>query len=84
MPNLFWLILELFTLIHCVNSAKTKSGHDSAAALMNNKMSGAILQELDQDVNMVVSGFSLGNAMGMLLLGAKVSFGEKAIVYYEI
>ena len=38
-----------------------------------NQMSENLIQNVDQGENIVVSGYSLGNVMGMLLLGTKVN-----------
>ena len=51
----------------------SKASDVKAAAMINNRMAGELTQNLEQDTNLIVSGFSLGSAMGMLLLGAKVS-----------
>ena len=72
MQILIWLLLK-FSLLYSVFAEKsTKEGGALDAAILNNKMSGVVLQNLDHNINMVFSGYSLGNAMGMLLLGAKV------------
>ena len=73
MISLLWLFMCISNCIVDANSNASVSKDDLAAALMNNKMSGRVVEHLDQGVNMVFSGFSLGNAMGMLLPGAKVS-----------
>ena len=72
MQILIWLLLK-FALLYSVFAEKYRTEVGALdAAILNNKMSGVVLQNLDQNVNMIFSGYSLGNAMGMLLLGAKV------------
>ena len=72
MEILIWLLLKFSLLYSVCSEESTKEEGALDAAILNNKMSGVMLQNLDQNVNMVFSGYSLGNAMGMLLLGAKV------------
>ena len=69
---MIWLLLKFSLLYSVFAENSTREGGALDAAILNNKMSGVVLQNLDQNVNMVFSGYSLGNAMGMLLLGAKV------------
>ena len=67
-------MLKTFGLILlCYQIMISKASDVKAAAMINNKMTGKLTKNLEQDTNLIVSGFSLGNAMGMLLLGAKVS-----------
>ena len=67
----------------CLSSAEEDKKVDpklKQAAMTHNKMGGVVVQNLGlEGKNMIFSPFSLGTALGMLLIGAKVIPGYQKV-----